>query len=385
MSRQKVLGVALLGAIVIAGLVAWPILTEANADDVTGLPSDLTEVFNTALVERADVSDTAELIGELRYQDHVDFVHRVDPVFTTITNTIEVPVAAQTGPGRGGQAGPTTTTQTVTEVIETPGQRTVTDLPQPGEVIEPGEVLYETDSTPVFTALGSVAAWRTLDSTASGDDVAQLQQYLEEGGWANEPFETGTWDSALTTAVETWQTDTGQTVTGVVELGDLWFVRGAIRITAVHATEGVIIVDGDPVLSYTSSDRAIEASVEQLPEGLLQAEELRVRLPGVGEVAATLRSTSGTDGGFDLLLDVESTEGVPEVDGIDATVTWTTSEIVDALTVPPEALRRVETGEYIADVLVGDAIEPTEVDVVGQAGRLVAIEGLDERAQVLIP
>ena len=66
-------------------------------------------------------------------------------------------------------------------------------------------------------------------------------------------------------------------------------------------------------------------------------------------------------------------------------MSWTTSEITDALTLPPEALRRIDTGEYIADVLVGDTIEATPVEVVGQAGRLVAIEGLDERTRVIIP
>lgn len=389
--------------LLIVGLVSWRLTTNTGDDANAELPSDLTEIFNTAVVERADVvADEAELVGELRYQDAVDLVHRVDVVITTVTTEVEVPVLTQpaaaqpaSGGGRGGQpaavetpAEPVIETiiETVTETVETPGQRTVTGLPRPGSVISPGDVLYETDSTPVFAALGEVAAWRTLDSTSSGDDVAQLQQHLLDGGWATEPFaDSGVWDTALTTAVQAWQTDTGQAATGVIALGDLWFIAGPIRITNVQATEGVIVADGDPILSYTSSERAIEASVAEIPEGLLSADVLRVRLPGVGEVPATLRSTSGTDTGFDLVLDVESTDGIPETDGIDATVSWTTSEIVDALTLPPEALRRVDTGEYTADVLVGDTIERTPVEVVGQAGRLVAIEGLDERTRVLIP
>ena len=393
-------GLAVL-ALIIVGFVGWRLITDTGDDTNADVPSDLTEIFNTALVERADVSDEAVLEGELRYQDAVDLVHRVDVVLTTITTEVEVPVLTQPAAtpaagGRGGQdgGGPAsagepvlgTIIETVTETVETPGQRTVTGLPRPGSVVAPGDVLYETDSTPVFAAFGEVAAWRTLNSTTAGDDVAQLQEHLRDGGWAAEPFaEAGTWDAALTTAVQTWQTDTGQAATGVVALGDLWFVAGPIRITDVQATEGVIVADGAPILSYTSSERAIEASLAEIPDGLLTAEELRVRLPGVGEVQATLRSTSGSDAGFDLVLDVESTEGIPEVDGIDATVSWTTSEIVDALTLPPEALRRVDTGEYVADVLVGDTIEPTPVEVVGQAGRLVAVEGLDERTRVLIP
>ena len=392
-------GLTIIGLVVVA-IVAWVLIT-STGESATDTATE--DVLNTATVSRADVSDTAELVGELRFQGAVDLVHRVDPVLTTVTTTIEQPVATPAPSGGGGEGGsgeggsgeggggagpatPTPTTQTVTETVETPGQRTVTGLPRPGAVIAPGDVLYETDSTPVFTALGDAAAWRTIDSTTSGPDVAQLQQYLFDGGWAIEGFPiTGEGDVTITTAIQNWQDDTGQPVTGTVALGDIWFISGPIRVTDVQATEGVVIADGASILSYTSSERAIEATVEEIPDGLLQADELIVRLPGVGQVPATLRSTSGTNEGFDLLLDVESSEGVPEVDGIDATVSWTTSEIVDALTVPPEALRRIDTGEFIADVVVGGNIEPTTVEVVGQAGRLVAITGLIEGVEVLIP
>jgi len=261
----------------------------------------------------------------------------------------------------------------------------VTGLPDLGSVIEPGSVLYETDSTPVFTALGQSASWRTLDSTTSGPDVAQLQDFLTNGGWA-EPFEdSGEWSTALTTAIEAWQSDTGQAVSGTVPLGDLWFIAGPIRITSIETTEGVIVSDAAPILSYTSQERAIEAMVSDLPEGLLVAEDLQVRLPGAVNLPATLRSATGTADGFNVVIDVDVPDEVANVDGIEATVSWTTNEIIDALTLPPEALRRVDSGDYLVDILVGDSIETTVVEVVGQAGRLVAVTGIEERAQVLIP
>jgi|GEM_PF-1360585 len=405
MSKSKVLGVLGIVAFIIAAGVAWVVITNSDTDETADeLPTDLTEIFNTAIVTRADVSDEADLTGTLRYQGAVDLVHRVDVEITEVTTTVEVPVIrevtteASTSDGQSRTGAATTAgepgtqtvtelvTETVTETVETPGERTVTGLPQLGAIIEPGQALYETDSTPVFTAIGDTPAWRTLDSTTSGSDVAQLQAFLSNGGWATEDFEEeGLWSTALTTAVQVWQNDTGQSATGLVALGDLWFIPGPIRITEIEATEGVVVVDGDPILSYTSQERAIEARVGELPDGLLEAGELRVRLPGAGEVPATLRSVAGIENGFDLIIDVESTEGVADVDGLEATVSWTTNEIVDALTLPPEALRRVDTGEYLVDILVGDSIETTAVDVVGQAGRLVAVSGIEERAQVLIP
>ena len=125
MNKAKLLGgasIVALVAVVVVGWVFvrdtqwWADLTESEA--AAEVPTDLTEVFNTALVERADVSDEAELVGELRYQDAIDFVHRTDPVISFVTTTT----------GNGRQA------QTVTTTVETPGQRTVTGLPTPGSV-----------------------------------------------------------------------------------------------------------------------------------------------------------------------------------------------------------------------------------------------------------
>ena len=363
MSQRKLfasVSVVVLIVVLVAGFFVvretqwWADFTATGDDDGSELPTDLTEVFNTAIVERADVEDVGDLSGELLYQGQVDFVHRVEP-----------------------DAGNP----------QAPAQRTVTSLPSPGQFISLGDVLYETNSTPVFLGLGEVAAWRTLDANTAGDDVAQLQDFLVAGGWADGGFdEPGVWSTSLTTAVETWQESTGQTVTGIVELGDIWFVPGPIRVTGVEVTEGVVVQDGAALFAYTSQERAIEATVDELPPGLLDADDLRVNVAGVGRVDATLRSVTGGDDGFDIVIDADvSNEDLPAVDGIEVTVSWTLNEIVDALTLPPEALRRVEGGAYVVDILVGDAIDTQEVEVVGQAGRLVAITGVEERARVLVP
>ena len=76
---------------------------------------------------------------------------------------------------------------------------------------------------------------------------------------------------------------------------------------------------------------------------------------------------------------------VGSVDRLPVTVEWTIAELDDELTIPPEAIRRLDSGVYVVDVLDGDTIRRTEVEVIGQAGRVVAITGLPERTRVLIP
>ena len=336
------------------------------------VPSDLTDVFETAVVTRSDVADIGELDARLVYQNEVELAHRVDPTETTVTQTI--------GQGRFAQR--------VSTTVEEPGTRAITGLPEPGERILPGEVLMETDSTPVYLVAGEVAAHRTMDTDTDGADIAQLQQYLVDGGWAEglDVVADGEWTSATTNAVEAWQDDTGQTVTGTVELGDLWFSPGPIRIVDVHVTEGVVVTDAEPVLTYTSDERAVEISVAELPDGLLEADDFTIDLPGVGDVPGELVSSRGTELGFDLVFSVDL-EGrdVGSVDRLPVAVEWTIAELDDELTIPPEAIRRLDSGVYVVDVLDGDTIRRTEVEVIGQAGRVVAITGLPERTRVLIP
>ena len=328
-------------------------------------------MLDTAIVTRTDVADQDDLAGELRYQDEVRFVHRIDPVEVTVTQRV--------GAGRAAQ--------TVTTTVLEPDDRAVTALPEPGQIIAPGDVLYETDSTPVYALEGEVAAWRTMEADTSGPDVAQLQRHLLDGGWGSDELtDDGTWSTATTDAVEAWQEATSQEVTGQVALGDVWFVAAPIRITEVIATEGLVVTDGEELFAYTSDRRAIEATVAELPEGLLDASDLTARLPDGSTVAADLRSVRGSETGFDLMFDVElPASGVPVVDGLEVTMTWTVNELVDALTLPPEALRRMDSGTYVVDVLEGDVIRTTQVEVLGQAGRVVAVAGVPERTQVLVP
>ncbi|MBT8240385.1 MAG: hypothetical protein HKN94_03905 [Acidimicrobiales bacterium] len=368
-----------LGLVVVAviGWSAWLGIRDTEwwdefSEDATAeLPSDLTEVLSTAVVTRANVADENDLTGELRYQDAVTFAHRIDPDETVVTQVV--------GAGRAARS--------VSTVVQEPGSRAVTALPTPGQVIAPGDVLYESDSTSVYTALGNVAAWRTMGDDMSGDDIAQLQRHLLDGGWGDEELiDDGAWSSATTVAVEQWQDATEQEVTGEVELGDIWFIAGPIRITEIHATEGLVVSDGDELFAYTADERSIEANVIEVPEGLLTADDLTARLPDGSLVAANLQSVRGATSGFDIVLDVDLPPGaVPVVDGIEITTEWTVNELVDSLTVPPEAIRRLDDGSYVVDVLDGDVIRTTTVEVLGSAGRVVAIDGVPELTRVLVP
>ena len=65
----------------------------------------------------------------------------------------------------------------------------VTYLPEEGEVIGFGEVLYAVDGKPVILLEGTIPYYRTLDETSKeGPDIKQLEQSLIDMGYANDEF-----------------------------------------------------------------------------------------------------------------------------------------------------------------------------------------------------
>jgi Putative peptidoglycan binding domain len=118
---------------------------------------------------------------------------------------------------------------------------TVTWLPAVGEVIKPGGTLYKVSGQPVILMNGSVPAYRDLsEGVTDGPDVKELKANLVALGFdpSHQITINNTFDSATTTAVESWQSSLGETQTGVVTLGDVVFLPSAQRITQVNTVLG---------------------------------------------------------------------------------------------------------------------------------------------------
>jgi hypothetical protein len=118
---------------------------------------------------------------------------------------------------------------------------TLTWLPQIGDVIKPGQALYRVDGAPVILMNGSVPAYRTLsEGVTDGADVKELKQNLVALGFdpSHQITINDTFDAATTDAVDRWQAALSETQTGIVTLGQVVFLPGAQRITAVQSSLG---------------------------------------------------------------------------------------------------------------------------------------------------
>ncbi len=118
---------------------------------------------------------------------------------------------------------------------------TLTWLPQIGDVIKPGQALYRVDGSPVVLMNGTVPAYRSLsEGVSDGGDIKELKQNLVALGFdpSHQITINDTFDAATADAVDRWQASLGQTQTGSVTLGQIVFLPGAQRITAVQSSLG---------------------------------------------------------------------------------------------------------------------------------------------------
>ncbi|WP_433381377.1 peptidoglycan-binding protein [Actinoplanes sp. CA-142083] len=181
------------------------------APAVAGVPT------GTATVQRTDLSTTTVVQGSLGYAGAY-------PIYW---------------PGAGG---------------------VVTWLPRPGQVISRGERVLAVDNRPVRLLYGDRPAWRAMAlGVTSGPDVRALEANLVALGHAG-PTVDGRFTRATAAAVRRWQRATHQSVTGRIELGDVIFQPGRLRVTTLAAQVGGPVAGG-PLLSATSTTVAVTLAI----------------------------------------------------------------------------------------------------------------------------
>jgi len=143
-------------------------------------------------------------------------------------------------------------------------QGTYTKLPELGQVISQGQVLYRVNDIPVVLLYGSTPAYRTLSAGATGADVAELNADLVGLGYATSgqlsPTSTS-FESATTTALEKLQGALGVTENGALSLGQALFEPTAVRVTTLSVPLGGNSQSGQTVMQATSTTRKVEVAL----------------------------------------------------------------------------------------------------------------------------
>ena len=232
---------------------------------------------------------------------------------------------------------------------------TLTALPDVGDVIEPGDVIAEVDGQPVVAFDGPTPLWRTLGpGVDDGTDVLHVEYVLAAMGYAEEHDMTvdEEWTSATTEAVEDFQEDHGQDDDGQIDVGEIVFIDGPVRVDAVAGALGQSA--GEAGIEVTSPERSVHVDLPVDDAELLAAgDAVEVEL-ATGEV---LPATVATVGAAETAEDGSSTLPVTlTVDGGDGladrspvTVLVEIEAASGVLAVPVEALLALAEGGYAVE------------------------------------
>jgi peptidoglycan hydrolase-like protein with peptidoglycan-binding domain len=243
---------------------------------------------------------------------------------------------------------------------------TVTALPDEGSVIERGEALYELDGqSSGLLMYGDRPAWRELTSGLEGEDVRQLQENLIELGFGGDELTaSGTFDDATLAAVRAWQAGHGVPETGVIELGEIVFLPGAVRIAGHSVSVGDTVTAGLVVLTATSTDRVVSVDLSADEQGLVTpGDSVEIDLPdgtrvtGSVVTVGTVATAAGEGQGnptveVTIVLDDPAASGTIDQAPVDVLITTLSRENV--LAVPVIALLALLEGGYAVEVVSAD-------------------------------
>src|SRR5215472_222299 len=155
-------------------------------------------------------------------------------------------------------------------------QGTITWLPDLGQVVDDGQVLYRVNEKPVVLLFGPTPAYRALAAgpraaDVTGSDVRQLNDDLvamghitaSELGPSSDAF---SW--ATTLGLQRLQAALGVTATGRLALGDYVFLPRPVRVTGLLATLGGQA--GGPVLKGTSTARQVTVDLDASEQSMVR-------------------------------------------------------------------------------------------------------------------
>jgi multidrug efflux pump subunit AcrA (membrane-fusion protein) len=357
---------ALAGAAVLAAVTATgAVVVASGAKDAA--PATQEPPANTVKVERGKLSSMVSLDGTLTYQARPD-----GSPYSVINQA------------RG----------------------TYTKLPEDGDKVQCGDVLYRVDDEPVLLLCGTVPAYRDLDIGDQGNDVRQLDRNLHELGYdADAGVEIDPGDDEFTwrteDALEELQHDRGFEETGALDVDDAVFLPRSARIGKVTGQLGGSAQPGAQVAQATSDTLEVQVALAASQQGeVKKGDRAQVTLPGnrtvtgkvdrLGRVARIAgRDDNAGDATIPAYIRLDDPEKARGLDRAPVQVEITTKGVKSALSVPVTALVGKSGGGYAVEVVRDGGrreLVAVELGLFDTAEGRVQVEGdLDERDQVVVP
>jgi hypothetical protein len=322
-----------------------------------------------------------------------------------------------------------------------------TELPENGDKVECGDVLYRVDNKPVLLLCGTVPAYRDLYFGDVGKDAGQLNRNLHTLGYDAkagvdiDPDYDAFTDKTLR-AFQLLQHDKGLSVTGYLAIGDAVFLPESVRIAKVSgelggsaqpgaqpggsaqpgaqpggsaqpsaqpggsaqpsAQPGGSAQPGAQVLYATSDTLEVQVDLEASQQGeVKEGDPAQITLPGnklvTGKVdrlgrVAQVPAGQNTNAGAAIIPAYISLDDPDTARGLDKApvqVDITTGGVESALSVPVTSLIGKSGGGFAVEVVRDGGrreLVAVKLGLFDTAGGRVQVEGdLSEGDQVVVP
>ncbi|TMC08015.1 MAG: efflux RND transporter periplasmic adaptor subunit [Chloroflexi bacterium] len=280
-----------------------------------------------------------------------------------------------------------------------------TELPEDGDKVDCGGVLYRVDGQPVLLLCGSTPAYRSLWGGDGGPDVAELNANLVELGYATRAQldpSTDYFSFETAVALEKLQTKLGDAQTGALDLGQAVFLPESVRIAKVTGELGGSAMPGAPVLYATSDTPEVQVALDPSYQGeVVAGAPAQITLPGhtsvTGKVdrlgrVAQVPAGQNNDAAQATIPAFISLDDPGKASGLDMApvrVEITIGGVENALSVPVTALVGKAGGGFAVEV-VGNGgrreLVAVKLGLFDTAGGRVQVEGgLHEGDQVVVP
>ena len=271
---------------------------------------------------------------------------------------------------------------------------TYTKLPNAGDTVDCGGVLYRVNDRPVLLLCGSTPAYRSLSQGASGPDVSELNANLVQLGYATRAqldSSFGHFGSATASALEKLQSKLGEDRAGSLQLGQAVVLPGSVRIATVTGQLGGTAQPGAQVAQATSGTLEVQLALDPSEQDEVKTgDRAQITLPSntvvtgrvdrLGRVAQVAAGQNGAAGAATIpgYISLDHPERPRGLDKAPVQVNITTKGVESALNVPVTAIVGRSGGGFAVEVVRADGrreLVAVKLGLFDSAGGRVQVEG----------
>jgi hypothetical protein len=282
---------------------------------------------------------------------------------------------------------------------------TYTELPEDGDKVECGDVLYRVNNNPVLLLCGSTPAYRSLSEGDSGPDVTELNANLVDLGYATRAQldpSSGHFSSETASSLEKLQSKQGEARTGSLHLGQAVFLPESVRVATVTGELGATAQPGAQVLYATSDTLEVQVALDPSQQGeVKKGDPAQITLPGnrsvrgkvdrLGRVAQIPAGQDNNAGGATIpaFISLDDPAKARGLDKAPVQVEITTRGVESALSVPVTAIVGKSGGGFAVEVVRDGGpreLVAVKLGLFDTAGGRVQVEGdLRQGDRVVVP